>query len=182
MLHDGAVRIDHEDIDPIGVLAQKEANWFAVRRRIGAYAYPSYGQQARRPLVPNLQSREGFAALTDAGSSARWYPVWARKSFSGGETLRGDFLTDFYLLTFRLLTEHGLTEEIEGHRRTTFWVIKPDAVEVSSDAACLECGRCHGVFMCIPISYQIGLVCDALIRAVLPDACGRPHMPMSHLS
>ena len=143
MLHDGAVRFDHEDIDPIGVLAQKEANWFAVRRRIGAYAYPSYGQQARRPLVPNLQSREGFAALTDAGSSARWYPVWARKSFSGGETLRGDFLTDFYLLTFRLLTEHGLTEEIEGHRRTTFWVIKPDAVEVSSDAACLECGRCH---------------------------------------
>ena len=143
MLHDGAVRIDKENIDPIGTLAQNNANWVGlVRSRRGAYSYPSYGRQARKPLLPILQSNDGFSSLTDAGSSARWYAVWARKSFAGGEVLRKDFLTDFYLLTFRLLTEHGLTEEMVGHRRTTVWVIKPDAVKVSSDAACLECGRC----------------------------------------
>ena len=144
MLHDGAVRIDKGNIDPIGTLAQNNANWVGlVRSRRGAYAYPLYGRQARKPLLPSLQSSDGFSTLTDAGSSERWFAVWARRSFAGGEVLRGDLLTDFYLLTFRLLTEHGLTEEIEGQRRTTVWVIRPDAVEVSSDATSLECRRCR---------------------------------------
>ena len=140
MLHDGAVRIDPQDIDPIGTLAKNGANWFAVQHHHGAY--PQYGPQARKPLLPSLQSKDGFAALTDAGSSARWYPVWARKSFPGGEVLRRDLLADFYALTFRLLTAHGLTTKIESPRQTTVWLIEPEAVAVSPDAACLECRRC----------------------------------------
>ena len=162
MLHDGAVRIDKENIDPIGTLAQNNANWVGlVRSRRGAYAYPSYGRQARKPLLPSLQNSDGFSTLTDAGSSARWFAVWARKSFAGGEVLIRDLLTNFYLLTFRLLTEHGLTEEIVGHKRTTVWAIRPEAIEVSSDSTSLECRCCRRRIHVHPdqLPHWIGMRC-----------------------
>ncbi len=144
MLHDGAVRIDPRDIDPVGTLARERANWFAViRSRQGASDYPRYGRQARKPLLPSLQAKEGFAGLTDAGSSARWYPVWARKSLSGGETLRRDLLTDFYALTFALLTKHGLAESVEGQKQAAVWVIPANRVTVSAASVRLTCSHCQ---------------------------------------
>ena len=149
MLHDGAVRIERNDVDPIGVLAYKKANWFAVSNGRSGYTYPSYGRQARKPLLPSLQTVEGFAALVDAGSSARWYPIWARKCLTGGENLRGDRLMDFYALAYKCLTQFGLTERVEPERQGVVWLIPEEQVTVSLDSMLLECGICHPACPCI---------------------------------
>ncbi len=144
MLHDGAVRIDRQDLDPIGALAQLKGSWTAVLKSRGiSHVYPHYGYHARKPLLPSLQGKDHFAALTDAGSSARWYPVWARKCLAGGEVLRTDRLADFYALIFSLLTRYGLTERVDAATQSPVWAIPADRVVVSLESACLECNRCR---------------------------------------
>lgn len=144
MLHDGAVRIEPDGIDPIGSLARENARWFAVlKSRRVRHIYPNYSRTARKPLLPSLQGRDGFAALTDAGSSARWYPLWVRKCLQGGGALQGDMLADFYTLVFRYLDQHELASRLEGAKGRAAWALQPARVQVSLEAERLECSHCH---------------------------------------
>ena len=161
MLHDGAVRIERDDKDPIGVLAHSKGNWVAVTKGGKDSAYPRYGSQARKPLLPSLQTVEGLAALTDAGSSTRWYPIWVRKCLTGGEALRGDRLMDFYVLAFKCLTQLGLTERVDAERHAAVWVIPEEQVAVSLDSEMLECVRCNRRIHVHPgiVSLWTGMTC-----------------------
>lgn len=143
MLHDGALWIDAEGIDPIGGLARHQG-WFPVLKSSGVeHVYPNYGRLARQPLLPSLNGRDGFAPLTDAGSSARWYPHWARKCLAGGESLKGDRMADCYAAAFRHLTAQGLTAGIGKSGNAPVWAIKPDMVLVSTESSSLVCDRCQ---------------------------------------
>lgn len=148
MLRDGAVRIDPDGLDPIGKWAISSGrSWVSVTRShpLLQYSYPSYGSQARKPLLPSLGYGHHLSSLLDAGQSARWYPLWARKAFPGGDSLKGDILEGFYVEAFDGLTRHGLTEALQRERTPRTWVLKADQVFVNPEVAGLECNRCQRV-------------------------------------
>ena len=147
MLRDGAVRIDPDGLDPIGKWAVSNGNWFSVTHghRLLRRSYPAYGSQARKPLLPSLGYGSHLSPILDAGQSARWYPLWARKAFPGGDSLKGDILEGFYVEVFDGLTRHGLTEALQRERTPRTWVLKADQVFVNPEVAGLECERCQRV-------------------------------------
>ena len=118
MMHDGAIRIDPDGLDPIRGLARSNGSWIGmVRSRKIGHVLPAYSPRARKPLLPSLNGRDEFAPLGDAGSSARWYPHWARKCLPAGSNLKGDLLEDLYFLAFRHLEESGIAEQIQPDRQ-----------------------------------------------------------------
>ena len=143
MIHDGAIRIDPEGLDPIGGLARANGSWIGmVRSRSKGYVLPEYSRRARKPLLPSLNGRDEFAPLGDAGSSARWYPHWARKCLPAGSNLKGDILEYLYLLAFRHLEEAGIAEQVQQTGKSPVWALQAEHITVEKDTVALACAGC----------------------------------------
>lgn len=144
MIHDGAIRIDPAGMDPISGLARANGVWIGmVRSRSEGYALPEYGRRARKPLLPSFNGREEFAPLGDAGSSARWYPHWARKCLPAGSSLKGDILEDLYYLAFGLLEETGIAEQVQQTGKSPVWALRAEPITIERDTVALECASCR---------------------------------------
>ena len=143
MLHDGAIRIDPEGLDPIGGLARSNGVWFGmVRARNLGHILPEYGPRARKPLLPGLNAQDEFAPLVDAGSSARWYPHWARKCMPAGPNLRGDILSDFHILAFQHLEQTGIAQQVQPDGKSPIWALRAEHVTVERETVALACDNC----------------------------------------
>ncbi len=162
MLHDGAIRIDPNGLDPIGGLARSNGSWVGmVRSRNRGHVLPAYSPRARKPLLPSLNGRDEFAPLGDAGSSARWYPHWARKCMPADSNLKGDILEDLYLLAFRYLEESGIAEQVQPAGKSPIWALRAEHITVERETVTLSCDSC-GRRMQIPtgqIQAWTGMVC-----------------------
>ena len=141
MLHDGSIRIDPEKADPIGRWARSRGSWFAVALNRSGH-YPRYGRIARKPLLPSVLKGDQYSTLFDAGTSARWYPVWARKCLSGARDLKGDSMARLLSTVFDAFTKYGLTEEL----RERSWALRADQVFVSLDVVPVRCRACHRMY------------------------------------
>ena len=134
MIHDGAIRIYPKGLDPIGGLARSNGSWIGmVRSRNMGHVLPAYSPRARKPLLPSLNGRDEFAPLGDAGSSARWYPHWARKCLPAGPNLKGDVLEDLYFLAFRHLEEAGIAEQVQQTGKSPIWALRAEHITVERE-------------------------------------------------
>ena len=168
MIHDGAIRIDPDGLDPIRGLARANGIWIRmVRSRRLGHVLPEYGRRARKPLLPSLNGRDEFAPLGDAGASARWYPHWARKCLPAGSNLKGDLLEDLYFLAFRHLEEVGLAEQVQPTGKSPVWALRAAHITVERDTVALACAKC-GRRMQIPAGQT---------RAWIGMACPNPGCP-----
>ncbi|SUZ33783.1 DEAD-box ATP-dependent RNA helicase CshB [Roseibaca ekhonensis] len=137
-------------------------NWFGGLMAVdsGFYArrvLPVFRDSSRRalgqPRIPTLRLiAHGYERMA-ADSPSNWYRGWFRRFLGRSDDAQKlDRLQSILGCTMKLLQAEGMVAEIRGadNASPTAWLVRPEAISVSTDVTHLACDRCSKKIAALP--------------------------------
>ncbi|UWQ39924.1 DEAD/DEAH box helicase [Leisingera aquaemixtae] len=161
MVSRGAV--DHPYVRAAQVVSNRSGpNWYGGLRAVDSGYYtrrvlPVFRDASRRalgqPRIPTLRLVANGYEKMAADSATNWYRGWFRRFLARSDnTQKLDQLQSILSGTLKLLQAEGLVDEIHGsdHASPTAWLVRPEAITVSTDVTHLACDRCSRKIAALP--------------------------------
>lgn len=161
MVSRGAV--DHPYVRAAQIVSNRSGpNWYGGLRTVDSGYYtrrvlPVFRDTFRRalgqPRIPTLRLVANGYERMAADSPSNWYRGWFRRFLARSDsTQKLEQLPSILNCTLKLLQAEGLIDEIHGSDASspTAWLVKPEAITVSTDVAHLACDRCSRKVAALP--------------------------------